>query len=53
MMRALSFCLSLCFDMNSSEVLFCALILIKSAEIAPNGRAAPRKTWRAPSVASP
>ena len=26
-------------DMNSSEVLFCALILIQSAEIAPNGRA--------------
>jgi hypothetical protein len=52
MMRALSFCLSLCFDMNSSEVLFCALILIKSAEIAPNGRADLEK-WRAPSVASP
>ena len=26
-------------DMNSSEVLFCALLLIKSAESAPNGRA--------------
>ena len=38
--------------MNSSEVLFCALILIKSAEIAPNGRADLEK-WRAPSVASP